>query len=287
MPLNNHGCSSVQRNHSTNSKGVYSHVNAEHKVTDTSQKQPTSAPKGIRFINVAKLSPSPSTPKQDTVTPNKGSLVQKGTCADQGASGTTQKNIVEIPKKFPAVTPKGVNFLSFGGKGPVCSFKSPISSHVNKENSIKLPQLVNFGLSEQASSSLNKDDSGKVCDGAKQNVPQTNLFSNEISDKNQSMAEGMKSKFPEKASIGDSMRDHSHCKSVQEGKKASDNSQASSVTSTMLRVRPFVSHQSSQCLVYHKQASNLGQRALLSTLAFAAEHESDIKMKFPAGASPV
>ncbi|CAI8599879.1 unnamed protein product [Vicia faba] len=131
MPLNNHGTGSVQQNHFTNSKGV-----------ETSQTKPTSAPKGIRFINVANL--SSSTPKQDTITPNKGSLVHNGTCADKS------QNTAEIPKKFPVVTPKGINFLSFG-KGSVCSFKSSIQSTA-------------------------------------QNLPQTALFShNEISDKNQSI----------------------------------------------------------------------------------------------------
>ncbi|XP_061363920.1 uncharacterized protein LOC133307426 [Gastrolobium bilobum] len=295
ITLNNHG-SFVQQNHFTNSSGTHSHINAEHKVADTVQKQPTRAPKGISFINVAKLSLSPNTPKQGVVTQNKESLVQSGTRSDQSISGKTP-NTLEIPKKFSAVTPKGINFLSFG-KGPVCSFKSSISSLVMRENGVKFPQLVNFGLPEQASS-LNKDDHSKVSEGTKQNVPQTDLFSKEISDTNQSVAEGMKFKFPGNVSTDDSTtdlrcsllsnRDHKHSKSVQEGKKTSDDSRTSNVTSSMLLVSPFVSRQYSERLVsgYHKQASNSGQRAFLSTLEFAAEHESDIKMKCCAGASPV
>lgn len=251
-PLNNHGASSVQQNHSTNSKG-----------TETLQRKPTSAPKGIRFINVANL--LSSTPKQDTTTPNKGSLVHNGTCADKG------QNTAEIPKKFSAVTPKGINFLSFG-KGSVCSFKSSIQSTAEGMIS-KLPQSVNFGLSEHSISSPNKYDYENARDRTAQNLPQTAVFShNEISDKNQSIVERMKSKFLEKDSTN-----------AQEVKKASDNSQASNVTSATLLARPFISHQSSGSLVsgYRKQASNLSQRALLSTLAFAAEHESDIKMKCP------
>ncbi|TKY46935.1 Zinc finger CCCH domain-containing protein 65 [Spatholobus suberectus] len=283
-PLNNHGSSSVQQNHFTNSAGIHSCVNVEHKVTDTVQKHPT-PPKGISFINLAKLSPSSSTLKQGTVTTTKGSPVQIGTCEDQSAFAKTQ-NKVEIPKKLPAVTPKGINFLSFG-KGSVCSFKSPIGSNVNRENGSKLPQLFNFGLPERASSSLNKDDYNKASDRTKQNVSLTDIFLNEILEKNKSMAEGMKSMFPEKTSVDVSMRDHSLSKSVQEGKKPSDHSQSSNVTSVTLR--PFVSKQSSERLISgcHKLASNSGQRALLSTLAFAAEHESDIKMKYPTGDSPV
>ncbi|XP_024640331.1 uncharacterized protein [Medicago truncatula] len=277
-PLNNHGTGSVQQTNS-NSKGIYSHTNVEHKVTDVSQTKPTSAPKGIRFINVANL--SPTTPKQDTVQPNKGNLVHGGTCADKG------QNTVEISKKIPAVMPKGVNFLSFG-KGSVCSFKLSIQSTA-QEMILKLPQSVNFGLSEHSVSLLNKDDHGKAIDITAQNLPQTALFSHEISDKNQSMAERMKSRFLEKDSTDDSVRDHSHCKSAQEVNKASDNSQASTVTSATLLASPFVSLQSSEGLVSGcpKQASNIGQRALISTLAFAAEHESNIKMKCPTGASPV
>ncbi|KAJ1441328.1 Zinc finger, CCCH-type [Sesbania bispinosa] len=217
MPLINHACSPVQQNHVTNSTGIHSRINTEHRVTNTLQKQPTPVPKGIRFIDVAKLSPKPSTPKQGMVTPNKKSLVQNETHADQNASGITQ-NMGEIPKKLPAATPKGINFLSFG-KGPVCSFRSSISSHVNRENGIKLPQLVNFGFREQANSSLNKDDYGKVSDRTKQNVPQTDLFSNQILDQLQSVAEGL-AKFAGKASIDDSMRDESHSNSVLERKKS-------------------------------------------------------------------
>ncbi|XP_057430176.1 zinc finger CCCH domain-containing protein 65-like isoform X2 [Lotus japonicus] len=264
--LNNHGFKSIQQNHL---KRINSLINpVHHMVADTSQKQPTPAPKGIRFINAAKLSPSPSTLKQGMLTPNTESLVQHGTLADRSASGTsTTQSIVEISKKLPAVAPKGINFLSFG-KGPVCSFKSSMSFHVNRENGIKLPQVFNFGLPYQASPSIDKDGSGKVSDGTK-NVPQTDLSSNEILNKVLSVAEEMKSKFPGKASKDDSAKDNSRSKSVQEGKKVSNNS--------------------SECLVsgYHKLASRSSKKALSSTLAFAAEHESDIKMKLIVGGSSV
>ena len=162
-PLNNnHGSSSVKQNHLTNSAGIHSCTSVEHKVTNTVLKQPT-PPKGISFINLAKLSPSLSSLKQGTVT-TKESPVQIGTREDQSSFHKTQ-NKVDIPKKLPTVTPKGINFLSFG-KGSVCSFKN-----VNRENGIKLPQLFNSGLPEQAKSSLNKDDYNKASDRTKQNVP--------------------------------------------------------------------------------------------------------------------
>lgn len=224
-PLNNHGSSSVQQNQFTNSAGIHSSINVEHKVTDPIQKQPT-PPKGISFINLSKLSPGPGTPKQGTIITTKETPIQMRIREDQSACDKTQ-NTVEIPKKLPAVAPKGINFLSFG-KGSVCSFKS------------------------------------------------------------QSVAEGMKSKFPEKTSVDVFMRDHNNSKLVLEDKKPSDNSQSSDVTSATL-LRPFASNQSSPGPIsgYHKHASNSSQRALLSTLAFAAEHESDIKMKCPTGGSPV
>ncbi|XP_027341158.1 uncharacterized protein LOC113854397 isoform X2 [Abrus precatorius] len=284
-PLNNPSSSSVQQSRFTNSGGVHSCINVEHKVTHTVQKQLT-PPKGINFINVAKLSSSPRTPRQGMVTTTKENPVQIGTPADQRAFGTTQKDGA-IAKKLQAVTPKGINFLSFG-KGSVCSFKSPIHSDVNRQTGIKLPQLLNFGLPEQPSSSLYKDDCSKVSDRTKQNVPQTDLFSNEFLNVNQAVAKGMKLAFPGKNSIDASIRDHGLRKSVQEGKKSSDNSHTSNMISPMV-LRPFVSNQYSERIIsgFHKHASNSGQRALLSTLAFAAEHESDIKMKDPADASCV
>jgi len=247
---NNHVSGSVQQNLLTRSSGIHSRSIVEHKVTNTAQKQPT-PPKGISFINLAKLTPTPSAPKQGTVT-IKESPLQAGTPKDQSAFEKTQ-NKVEIGKKLPSVTPKGVNFLSFG-KGSVCGFKSHIRPNVSTENGFKLPQLLNFGLPEQANSSLNKDDHNKTSDRTKQSVSLTDIFLNEILGKNKSVAEGMKSKSPHKTSATPS---------------------------------PFASIQSSEHIKsgYHKHASNSGQKALLSTLAFAAEHESDIKMKCPAGDS--
>ncbi|KAE9584479.1 putative transcription factor C3H family [Lupinus albus] len=219
MAVNNHGWNPVQQNHSSNSTGIHSPMIAEHKMTSTLQKHPMPTPKGISFLNVAKPSLlSPSTPKDGMVTANKDTHVQIRTNADQSASGTN-KITVEIPKKSPAVTPKGINFLSFAND----SLKSSVSSLLNRESGNKLPQSVNFGFK--------RDDYSKVY----------------------------------------SHGDHSHSKSVQDGKKAHDNSQASTVTSSMILASPFVSNQSS--------ASNSGKRAILSTLAFAADYESDIKMK--------
>lgn len=97
MQLNSDdGCNSVQQNNFTNSKGIYSYINAELKVTGTPKMQPTSVPKGIKFINVANMSPKPSTPKQNKVAPKKESIVRSGTFGDQDASSTTQ-NIAENP----------------------------------------------------------------------------------------------------------------------------------------------------------------------------------------------
>ncbi|KAK7316791.1 hypothetical protein RJT34_00508 [Clitoria ternatea] len=277
-PLNNHGSSSVQQNRFTSSAGIHPHTSAEHTVTNTVQKQPKVLPKGISFLNVTNLSPSSSTPKQGMVRTTKESPPPIGTHADHSTSGTAQ-NMTEIPKKLPAETPKGINFLSFGG-GTVCSFKSPISSYVNREGSSKLPQLPNFGLSRQPNSYLNKNDYSKVSDATKQDVTMTDLFSNEILDKSR-FVEGMNLKFPWKTPVDVSMRDHVNSESVQEGKRAPDNSESPNVILPMLPVCPFVSSQSTEHLLSgeHKDGSNSGQRALKSTLAFAAEHESNIKLK--------
>ncbi|KAK7387113.1 hypothetical protein VNO78_27626 [Psophocarpus tetragonolobus] len=248
-PLNNnHGSSSVQQNRFTNSAGIHSCVN-EHKVTNTVQKQPI-PPKGINFINLAKSSPSLSSLNRGTVTTEIITPVKIGTREDQSSYDKTKSS---AEKKLPVVTPKGINFLSFG-KGSVCSFRSATHSNVNRENAINLPQLLNFGLAEQTNSSLNKDDYNKASDRTKQNVSWSDIFLSEILGKSKSSAEGMTSKFQEKISVDVLMRDHSHSKSVQEGKKSSDTSHGSK-----------------------------GQKAFFSTLAFAAEHESDIKMKHPTG----
>ncbi|KAK7260151.1 hypothetical protein RIF29_25955 [Crotalaria pallida] len=214
MQINNGGCNPTQQSHFFNSMATHSPINAEHTGTSSVQKKPIAPPKGISFLNVAKPSLlSPSTLKQGMVSANK-------TNADQSASGTNKAS-AGIPKKSPALTPKGIKFLSFG-KGSVCSFKSSSSSLLNRES----------GKLQQVSSSLNNDAYSKVY----------------------------------------SHGDRSHGKSVQGGKRAVDSSLTSTLTSSsMLLVSPSVSNQ--------PLASSSSQRAMISTLAFAAEHESDIKMK--------
>ncbi|XP_047157375.1 zinc finger CCCH domain-containing protein 65 isoform X1 [Vigna umbellata] len=239
---NNHGSGTMQQNLLTHSSGIHSRVNVEHKAANTAQKQPT-PPKGISFINLAKFTPSPSAQKQGTVT-IKESPLQTGMHEEQRAFNKSQ-NKVEIAKKLPSVTPKGVNFLSFG-KGSVSGSKTHIHPNLSTENGFNLPRLLNFGLPEQ----IKKDVHDKPSDRTQQSVSLSDIFLNEILGKNQSVSEGVKSKFPDKTSVTPS---------------------------------PFDSIQSSEHLKsdYHKHASNSSQKALLSTLAFAAEHESDIKMKCP------
>lgn len=292
-PLNISGSSASQQKRLSDSKEIQSHINSKHEVADAVQKPPTLAPKGISFINVSKSSPlNPSTPKQGILTPNKESVVKNGTLTEQSASSTAQK-MEENPKEMSAVVPKGINFLSFG-KGRVSSSKSSISSFFNRESGINFSKKYNFGSPEQSSSSVNMDDCTKVGDGAKQNVQQTAPCLNEILKKNPSVAEGMNLLFPGKASMRRSPNevncslpfhlDQGHSRSVLEGVKA-----YTSQTSPIMSVSPFVAGQSSKHLAsgHQKYLINSGQRALLSTLSFAAEHESDIKMKCSAGPSAI
>lgn len=273
----------------SDSKGIQCHINSEKEVADTVKKLRTVPPKGISFINVSKS----SSPKQGMVTPNKESSVQIGNLTGQSASGAALNS--ENPEKTLVVAPKGINFLSFG-KGRVSSFKSTVCSFLDKENGIRLSHKENLGTPDHAS--LEKDDCGKVGSGTKQSMLQTALRSNEILKQNQCIAEGMNLDFRGKASIdhygsdvqfsSTSHQDHSLSRSVQKGAKAYT-PQTSTVTSSMLPTSPLLSGQSSERLAsgHHKHVLNSAQRALLSTLSFAAEHESNIKLKFPVGASAV
>ncbi|KAG2380382.1 Zinc finger CCCH domain-containing protein [Vigna angularis] len=189
---NNHGSGTMQQNLLTHSSGIHSRVNVEHKATNTAQKQPT-PPKGISFINLAKFTPSPSALKQGTVT-IKESPLQTGMHEEQRAFNKSQ-NKVEIAKKLPSVTPKGVNFLSFG-KGSVSGSKTHIHPNLSTENGFNLPRLLNFGLPEQ----IKKDVHDKPSDRTQQSVSLSDIFLNEILGKNQSVSEGVKSKFPDKTS---------------------------------------------------------------------------------------
>ncbi|MED6121581.1 hypothetical protein PIB30_031562 [Stylosanthes scabra] len=274
MPPNIHGYSSIQQNHLINSPRVLSHINLEHKVTNTVQKQPKLASKGVSFIDVAKLSsPTPTTPKE-------GMTKVGSSSADQSTSGTNQTS-VEIPKKLPPRVPKGINFLAFG-KDPVNSFKSSFKSLVNAENGIDVLQIISFGLLDHNNSSIKVDDGSKDIDGTKGRIPQTDLVSSEIFEKNQSVAESIKLSFPGKASMTDASTglqgsphvDDNKSKPVQEAKGATDLFQTSTAAPFMLLVSPLSSEQLPS------------RKELVSTLlSFAAEHELVIKKKDSAGTS--
>lgn len=287
-PPNISSSSATQRKQIPDSKGIQSHFNSEKESADTIKKPQTLVPKGISFINVSKS----LSPKQGVVTPNKEKSAQIGTLTGQSASSGTALNSMN-PEKTPVVAPKGINFLSFG-KGRVSSFKSTVCSFLSKENGIKLSHKESLGTPEQAS--LQKDDYTKVGSGTKQSVLQTAACSNEILKQNQSIAEKMDLGFQGKASMNHysndiqssstSHQDHSLSRSVQEGVKACT-PQTPTLTSPLLPTSPFLSGQSSerQASGQHKNVFNSAQRALLSTLTFAAEHESNVKLKFPVGAS--
>ncbi|XP_028774206.1 uncharacterized protein LOC114731235 isoform X3 [Neltuma alba] len=283
-PPNISSSSASQQKQISDSKGIQTHLNSEKEVTDTVKKPPTMAPKGISFINFSKS----SSPKQGMVTPDKGNSVQIGTRSNQSASGTALNSM--NPGKTPVGVPKGINFLSFG-KGRISDFKSTVCSFLNKESGIKLCQKGSLGTPEQAS--LEKDDGSKIGIGL-----QTAVCSNETLKENQCVAGKMDLGFQGKASIhrysngvqfsSTSHHDHSLSRSVQEGTKAYT-PQTSTLTSSMFPTSPFISGQSSERLApgHHKHVYNSAQRALLSTLSFAAEHESNIKLKSPFGASAV
>ena len=288
-PLHVNGSSASQQNHLSDSGGIHPLINMKHEAADVIRKPLTLAPKGISFINVSKSSlPGPSTPEQGMVAA-KESVVQIKNQTDKSLSGTAQ-NLEETPKKMPEGAPKGINFLSFG-KRCLSSSKISVCSFLNKENVIKLPQLNNYALPEQSGLSLNNDDRSKVGNLQKQSVLQTVLFSNESLKKSQSVAGGMNSDFLGKASVDKSAtdiqcsltshQDHILSKSAQEGVNESDTSHTSTVPLSVLPRSALVLGQSSESLAsgHHKCTSNSAQKALFSTLAFAAKHEPDIKMK--------
>ncbi|KAI4335282.1 hypothetical protein L6164_013944 [Bauhinia variegata] len=290
-PLKISGTSASQQNQFSGSSGIHSYISGKQEEASTEQKSFKMAPKGVSFINVGK-SPllNPGALKQGTVTPNRGGAAQIGTATDQSASVTSQN--LEVSKKKPVVAPRGINFLSFG-KGCVTGSKISDSSCLNRENIVKFPRLGNFDLLEQLNLSLKNDDSSKVGIGTKQQVQQTVLCSNDILKDTQSEAKAMDPNIPRKASIDVSTTDNSQGQSltrcVQESVKASNNSQTSIVSLSMPPVSPLALGQSSERLTsgHCKNASKSAHKVLMSTLAFAAEHESGIKMKSSTGSPAV
>ncbi|KAJ6331051.1 hypothetical protein OIU76_009614 [Salix suchowensis] len=244
-------------------------------VAKTAQNLPAPVPKGFSFLSGGKKSMVESSPKPSSPSLKSNVFIKVGNQIDQCASVTVQ-NCNEFPRKTPSVVaPKGINFLSFG-KAPLdkCSSIMKLKSlAINRGNGVHLFSSKSFTVQEEASSSSNQDNSVLAGKGSQQSVSNVEHGLNKMLQKTESKA------FQD-ASTHSLRRNPQAVHASVQSKIASNKHIESSATQERLSASPLGSGQSSDQLALGclKNKPLSTQKALMSTLAFAAKIESIMKM---------
>ncbi|KAJ9172278.1 hypothetical protein P3X46_015534 [Hevea brasiliensis] len=285
--LDSDGTSHHNAKASPDTVGVSSCKNTEHNVAKSVVNPPVLVPKGITFLSAGKSSvaeSSHSVPGSSSLTRNEEFKV--GNKTDRSASGSIQ-NSNEIPRGTPAaVPPKGINFLSFG-KAP-WEFSSV--KKLTSNNGAKLSLSNNVDLTKQSSSPLHTSNSIQVGKESRQSVSNTPPWLNKMLQVSKFAAVPLKSNI---LSSGESSTDGSRSNSL--GSSSSNSAsyvdrsvQASAVAPEKpsaippgLSASAHGSGPSADHLEHPwlKNTPKSAQKAFLSTLAFAAKVESEMKIK--------
>lgn len=212
--------------------------------------QPAMATKGFSFLSTGKSSlVHSSMSKQGVLAPDRSTGAKAGNPMQQSPSSfvpNTKENIMTTP---PVVTPKGINFLSFGKASPDgSSGKNQDHHHSNRsvsetvQNFNGVPKVIQPAQPKAA-------DFLSVGKAPVANSSSGNPFSLTSSS------------------------DNGNSRHFGEGKSAFDKPQNSSAISSRLQPSPLTSGQSSDYTASRfKDPRN--QRSLFSTLAFAEKYES-------------
>ncbi|KAF8035004.1 hypothetical protein BT93_C1129 [Corymbia citriodora subsp. variegata] len=195
----------------------------------------------------------------------------------ENASGTVQ-NVNAVSKTTPLLPPKGVNFLSFGSSWNQMDTKKPANFLFNTSK---------VNILRHATSIQQKGNSADVVN---------DVYSNEATERTEPVVKPQNLKLfsSGKASLHDSItRELSGSSSVgndtvdrspQEKPSASSTTQSSSMTTWKLPVSPITPGQPSDSTPrLYKNISNSAQKALSSTLAFAAMFETDTRTRNAGG----
>ncbi|KAJ4708668.1 Zinc finger CCCH domain-containing protein [Melia azedarach] len=238
----------------SNNGEVSSSKNVQRNVAKPVLKPPALAPKGISCLFVGKSSVVESSKlKQGSSSPKRNESGKVANQTEQNAYGTV-RNLDETSKRSLAA-PEGVNFLSFGNSSlENSSGKKLASLFLNRQNDAKSSQSSTFSVH-------GAESSAKVGNLATQSVSSSAEKSNDMLKKTQSTVTPQRLNF---LSNGNALTN----KSLSD-KHAS--LPASSGHSSDLSVHG-----------YYKSTPNSAQKALMSTLAFAAKIESEMKTNLSA-----
>ncbi|XP_048334921.1 zinc finger CCCH domain-containing protein 65 isoform X3 [Ziziphus jujuba] len=269
--LISNGASQKNYNALCHSKEIHSRVYNKQNTKDAVSKQSEAAPKGTSFLSVQNsLLVDSSKLRQGSLFGNNSAGAKAGNHIHQNASIQNSSEILH--KTPPAVPPKGINFLSFG--------KVP-SGNSNSKKLASLP-LCGDGVKRSVSdnSNLHDHDCSTSNSCLMPNGSQHSVAPKGINFLSIGKASVNDSGCKEKSSLPYG-RDNGTDSCVKDEQTALDKPQSSSTISLAERSPscPVSSVQFSGNLAsrIYKDTPLSAQKALLSTLAFAAKCESGVK----------
>ncbi|XP_062091055.1 uncharacterized protein LOC133797231 [Humulus lupulus] len=253
------------------STGISSHKSTEKNKDETFLKQAKLVPKGINFLSVG------STPlvdsvklKQQILSLNRISDAKVENHLDQHGSDIVLNSKEILKKNSPIVAPKGINFLSFGRvQQNDFSCRRLVSTPSSGNDSVKLSSDNSVMLNQTSSA----PESNLMLKGIQPTVSPKgiNFLSFGKSSIDDSCNQG-KLKLPFSCDNGSDGSGKERQYPLDEQKHSCTTSSTLPSSSVSLAQSPDPS--SSRI---HKETAHSAQKALLSTLAFAAKHESRVK----------
>lgn len=207
--------------------------------------QPTMATKGFSFLSTGKpllIHSSKST--QGVLAPDRNTGVKAGNLMQQSPSSSVPNSKENFATTPPVVTPKGINFLSFGKASPDGSSGKNQGRHQTNASVSETPQNLNGMLKVNQPAQPKAADFLSFGKAPLANSSTGNPFS-----------------LP-------SSSDNANDRRFSESQGTADKPQSSSAIS--LRPSPLTSGQSSD---HTASRFTVNQRSLFSTLAFAAKYE--------------
>ncbi|XP_057973665.1 uncharacterized protein LOC131161721 [Malania oleifera] len=273
------------------SSGIFPQKNGEQNVAERVLKLPGQTPEGKKSLTFGKPPSGYSCKmKEAGASPKRDDGLTVGNQTNKSAS---EIFLDLIPKgASPAVAPKGINFLSFGKASLMNSCKMQPSKPPQKGKGIEPSPADDSSKCKKGDLSVRRGDSAEV--GYQANRGELDLVQSLKGSTNRatSLAIPPGISFP---SFGKAPLDDSSCKkqaslpSIMDGKigtsiqntlNASDEPHIPSEMPLRLAASPLISGNSSGLSAdwHNKSKSSLSQKALLTTLAFAAKYESEVKM---------
>ncbi|RVX05406.1 hypothetical protein CK203_013645 [Vitis vinifera] len=287
--LDMNGTSHQNGNSLSHSVGIFPQSNMEKKVAEIVLKPPEQASRGINSLSFGK-SPMDYSGKLKQI--GSSPTMDEGVEVDKQKNQGEVQNMNEKAKRTPVtVPPRGINFLSFG-KAPLndSSVKELAGSPSNREDGNKILPLGDSNKYKQVGSSSARDGNINVSSQLNQSATETIHKLNEMSNGRQPAAAPPGINFLSfgKAPLDDlSSKRQSKSPSqsnnvieipIQERQRASSGFQNSSAVPWGLPASPITSVSDQLVHGHNKDTSSSAQKALLSTLAFAAKYESALKI---------